>query len=451
LPRANPRQAAFAILQRIEKERSYADILLDRELSQGGLQGPDRGLLTELVYGVLRRRGTLDFVINQCSRIRTDRLEHAVLNLLRLGLYQILYLDRIPVAAAVNETVKLARSCVPRAAGFVNAVLRQADRQRDDISFPDRDRDLIANLAALHSHPPWLVQLWVEQLGAADAEGLARAMSETPPVTLRVNTLRTSRTGLLERFAAAGVAASPTSYSPLGIRLDVHTPIAALPGYDEGLFTVQDEASQLVAQLLGPLPGDRILDLCAAPGGKATCLAELMANQGEIVACDSNPRRLAQIPLLAGRLGVGIIRTMHADAEQPLGIPAEGAYPRVLVDAPCSGLGVLRRNPEGKWWRTETDIATLAVRQRAILAGAAVTVAAGGLLLYATCSTSSAENEEVVEEFLSQHGDFVLEDVRKLFPQFAALCSDRGFFRSWPHRHGMDGFFAARLRKKDVS
>ena len=455
LSSSNPRRAAFDILLRIEKERSYADILIDRELSGGALQGPDRGLLTELVYGVLRRQGTLDHIINQFSHQRTDRLERAVLILLRLGLYQIFFLDRVPVSAAVNETVELAKVLAPRAAGFSNAVLRRADRERDAISYPDPLRDPAAFLAARHSHPAWICARWIEQLGAEEAGALAKIMSEAPPMTVRTNTLKISRDSLIARLAAEGASAVTTRFSPAGLQVSAPFPLARLASFQEGLFTIQDESSQLAALFLAPRPGERVLDVCAAPGGKTTYLAQLMENRGAILAGDAALRKLAFIEETARRLGITTITTIQIDATRPLaesGISlltqtAAPRFDRVLVDAPCSGLGVLRRNPEGKWWKTPADMATLVRRQKAILHNVAGLPADGGTLLYATCSTTPEENEEVIADFLSKRTDFMLEDLRMLFPEYAELCTATGCFRSWPHRHGMDGFFAARLRK----
>lgn len=444
---SNPRHAAFTILARIEKERSYSDILIDRELSLGALQGPDRGLLTELVYGVLRRQGTLDHVIGQFSRIAVSRLERAVLGLLRLGLYQLLFLDRIPASAAVNETVKLAHILAPRSAGFINAVLRQADRQRDSIKYPDRGRSPHDYLAARYSHPVWIVKEWERQLGFEGAEQLAEAMSDIPPLTIRCNTLRISRKELAERLSAEGATTTDCAYSPLGLHLSTGTPAATLVSFREGLFSIQDEASQIAALLVGAVPGERILDLCAAPGGKATCLAELMGNRGEIIACDIHPRRLEQVTTFAARLGIGIIRTMAQDASLPDVMHKGELFDRVLLDAPCSGLGVLRRNPESKWWKRPEDIRVLAEKQRSILANAAALVRPGGVLVYSTCSTATAEDEGVLDDFLSRNSGFVLEDLRRHFLQYAPLLTERGMFRSWPHQHGMDGFFAARLKR----
>ncbi len=440
-----PRRAAFDILLRIERERSYADILIDRELSAGALKGPDRGLLTELVYGVLRRQGTLDHIIGHFSTQRIDKLERAVHLLLRLGLYQALFLDRVPVSAAVNETVKLAHDLAPRAAGFINAVLRQADRERDAIPWPDRDADPAGFISARYSNPPWITADWIDQLGMEAAEALARAMLATPPLTVRVNTLKTGREELRARLAGEGVTAEPGRYSPFALHLSGHVQLGALPSFREGLFTVQDESSQMAAILLAPRPGERLLDVCAAPGGKTTHLAQLMDNRGAILACDASPRKLELVAESAARLGIAIIETLPHNATKPL--PKADRFDRVLVDAPCSGLGVLRRNPEGKWWKSRQNVAELAATQKAILGNAADRLAEGGALLYATCSTTREENEAVIDDFLSRRSDFVLEDLHELFPTHAGLFTGRGCFRSWPHIHGMDGFFAARLRR----
>lgn len=446
--RKNPRQSAFEILLNIEKGTSFADALVDRELSTDALQGPDRGLLTELVFGVLRRRGTLDYLIDCCSTQKASKLERPVLILLRLGLYQMYYLDRVPVSAAVNETVNLAKRFAARAAGFINAVLRRADRERESLPWPDRESDPIGFLAARHSHPRWLVEQWTGQVGPADVEALAEAMSGVPSLAVRTNTLRISRKALLELFAERGVQAKPTPFSPFGIRIlsPAHPP--SLPGFSEGLFTVQDESSQLAVLFLSPLPGETILDLCAAPGGKATHLAQLMENRGSILACDRDDRKLRLVQEAAARLGISIIETRKLDASRPLIELGGRRFDRILLDAPCTGLGVLRRNPEAKWRLKPEDPARMALLQAAILRNAAEYLADGGVLLYSTCSTSVEENEQLIDEFVSERNDFVVENLQRVFPELSCLFTERGFFRSWPHRHGMDAFTAVRLRKR---
>lgn len=442
------RQAAFQALLRIEKERSYADIIIDRELKGDGLKGPDRGLFTELVYGTLRRQGTLDHIISTFSTTPLAKLERAVVLLLRLGLYQLFYLDRIPVSAAVNETVNLAKEAAPRAAGFINAVLRSADRGRESIGYPDPSKEPAAYLATRYSHPRWIAEGWLSKLGFAEAEELARLMSSPPPFTIRANRLKISREQLAKVLQEEGLSVAPCNYAPDGMVITSGASLPQLESFSGGLFSVQDEASQLAALLLSPEPGEAILDLCAAPGGKATYLAELTGNRGAILACDRNPRKLEQVREAAGRLGITTLSTMALDAVKPLPKLPAGQFDRILVDAPCSGLGVIHRNPEGKWWKEPSDPERLSLTQRAIITNAAAVLKPGGLLLYSTCSTSIEENELVIDNFINEHGDFVVEPVSRILPLLAAMETDRGFFRSWPHRHGMDGFFAARLRKK---
>lgn len=443
----SPRRIAYEILERIDRERSYADILLDRALARGELSGPDRGFLPELVFGVLRRRGTLDHIISSCSSKVIAKIERRVLNLLRLGLYQIFFLDRVPVSAAVDETVKLSKAVAPMASGFINAILRRAVRERESLPWPDRDKDLVAYIAARHSLPCWLVEKWIIQLGVAETESLAAAMNETPRLTIRVNTLKISRENLLDRFRDEGVEVLATEYSPDGIRILSSVHPAALYGFNEGLLTVQDESSQLASQFLSPLPGETVLDLCAAPGGKTTHLAQLMANRGLLLACDLDPRKFPRIEETARRLGISIIQTRSVDASHVLNELAERRFDRILVDAPCTGLGVLRRNPEAKWRLAGHDVERMARLQSAILRNASHLLADGGTLLYSTCSVSIEENEGVINDFLSENGDFMIEDLRTVLPEHPDVFTDQGMFRSWPHRHGMDGFFAARLRK----
>jgi 16S rRNA (cytosine967-C5)-methyltransferase len=441
------RHLAFDILYRIEKEHSYADLLIDQALTQQQVTGPDRGLLTELVYGTLRRQGTLDHLIDLFSSQKAHKLERSVLLLLRLGLYQLLFLDRVPVRAAVHETVELAKVMAPRAAGMINAILRRTDRERDQLPFPDPATNTVNYLAARHGHPSWISALWLEQLGLPEAEELAKAMAEQAPFTLRTNSLCIDREDLLERLADEGATATPTTWSPLGIHLTGGPPLASLPSFRDGLFFVQDEASQLAGLLLTPLPGESVLDLCAAPGGKSTLLAQLMKNQGQVVACDRHQRKLRMITENADRLGITMVTTMSGDASQPLPALVGHQFDRVLVDAPCSGLGVIRRNPEGKWWKSLEDLEHLATTQQQILVTAAGYLKPGGVMVYATCSTSLIENEMVVSDFLSSHPGFVLERVQDIMPALTDLATTEGYFRSWPHRHGMDGFFAARLKK----
>ena len=445
-PRSNPRQAACEALLRIEKSGEYADRLIDSELLVGSLTGPDRGLFAELVFGVLRRQGTIDHILAQFLDKPLGELDRSIHTILRIGLYQLMYLDRIPESAAVNESVNLARQTAPRLSGLVNAVLRTYLRQRAAISFPDPESDPAQSMAARHSHPVWLVEMWIAQLGTAEAEAMAAASSLQPPLTVRANTLRTGRGQLLKMFEEADVRASACQFSTDGITVAGRPVIRDLPGYGDGLFTVQDESSQLAGMLLGSEPYERVWDACAAPGGKTVILAQQIQDRGSLVATDLSPSKLRMIDAAAGRLGITCVSTAIADLRRPETAP-EGAFDRILLDAPCSGLGVIRRNPEAKWRLKHDDITRLAAAQRNFLENVAAKLKPGGALVYSTCSTSREENEDVVRDFLSRHGDFVLENISELFPGLPEFITVDGFFRAWPHRHGTDGFFAARMKK----
>lgn len=443
---ANPRQAACETLLRIRKEGGFADRLIDRTLRSCGLKGPDRSLYAELVFGVLRRQGTLDHILQQLLEKPMIELDPQALVILRIGLYQLTSLDRIPESAAVNESVNLAKVITPGTSGLVNAVLRNFLRRHTAISFPDSVKQPAASIAAVHSQPLWLAEQWLEQLGVAEAKLLAEASSRQPPLTLRVNTLRTTRKELLYAFAQQGISAAPCRFSPEGIAVAGRQTVVDLPGFEGGLFAVQDEASQLAGLLLGVEPGQRVWDACAAPGGKSSHLAQQMENRGELVATDISRSKLTRVQETMRRLGITCLTTAVSDLHQPDTFP-KGTFDRILLDAPCSGLGVIRRNPEAKWRLFSGDITRLAAVQKTLLRHAADRLKPGGVLLYSTCSTTEAENEEVVEEFLSQHPGFVLENLNDLYPAWSELFKFYGMFRAWPHRHDMDGFFAARIKR----
>lgn len=443
---ANPRQAACETLLRIRKEGGFADRLIDSELSSGILSGPDRGLYAELVFGVLRRQGTLDHILMQLLEKPLVELDPLALVILRIGLYQLTCLDRIPESAAVNESVNLAKLITPGTSGLVNAVLRNYLRRRDTISFPDISTNPAEAIATRHSQPEWLVEQWIEQLGVAEAQLLAEASSQQPSLTLRVNTLRSNRNELLQEFEKQGIEASPCRFSPDGITIVGRHTISTLPGFEAGLFAVQDEASQLAGRLLGAEPGERIWDACCAPGGKSCHVAQLMDDRGELIATDISRSKLTLVQDNVRRLGISSVSTAVADLHQPGTFPG-GYFDRILLDAPCSGLGVIRRNPEAKWRLFSGDITRLAAVQKTFLKNAAARLKPGGTLLYSTCSTSEAENEMVVEDFLLHHREFVLENLNDLFPVWSALFAFYGMFRVWPHRHGMDGFCAARIKR----
>ncbi len=445
----NPRHIAFDILTRVD-DGAFADLALDAALAKRERLDPrDRGLVTELVYGVLRLRGRLDFALSQFSRQPLGRLERGALRLLRLGAYQLLELDRIPSHAAVHATVELARQVgLERVSGLVNGVLRSLERERDSIPWPPPEtiRPYLQHVCSL---PSWLSKELLRQFPNAESRALAEALAGQPPVTLRVNTLKTDRAALLVAMEEAGHQVRPCNYAPEGIIVEKRSE-NPFPGDAEGWYQVQDEASMLIAHLLGAEAGDRILDSCAAPGGKTTHLAALTGNRGAILALDKHPQRVELIERGAQRLGCEKIEARTWDlTEVPDFLEAE-SFDRVLVDAPCSGLGVLRRNPESRWTRTSLDVKELAALQRTILAQVAPLVRPGGVLLYSVCTFTRRETDEVVSDFLAAHPGFVQEDLRGVVPEaWSGLITESGALRSFPHRHdGMDAFFAVRLRRR---
>ncbi|MGW8313771.1 MAG: 16S rRNA (cytosine(967)-C(5))-methyltransferase RsmB [Desulfuromonadales bacterium] len=442
------RSGAFEILNRVE-QGGYADRLLDGFLARNpGMDPRERGLLTELVYGVLRLRGRLDFALARFSRQPLKRLEPAVLLLLRLGAYQLLQLDRIPAHAAVHATVELAHQLgMARVAGLVNGTLRSLVRERNSIDWPtpDKPRDYLQHVCSL---PNWLAKELLRQFPNEQSCALAEALTGPAPHTVRTNTLKTDRETLLAALEEAGHSARPCGYSPEGIIIENRGP-ALLPCDRQGWYQVQDEASMLMAHLLDPQPGDKILDACAAPGGKTTHLAALTDNQASILALDKHLQRVSLINQGAERLGCKGIQTRCWDLTRFPDFLAAESFDRILVDAPCSRLGVLRRNPEIRWSRKPMDIRELASLQRTILDTVAPLLRSGGHLLYSVCTFTAAETDTVVKDFLAAHSEFSQEDFRRLLPAvWSTITTNSGSVRTFPHRHeGMDAFFAARFLK----
>ena len=477
------RTISLEILNKIESRDAYADILLEEAFRRYLFKDVDKGLLTELVYGILRWKNRIDWIIGLFSSVKPARMERDILNILRLGTYQLLFLDRIPVSAAVNESVKLAKVRGQRQGSFVNAVLRAIDRGRNEITYPDLSTDPLRHISIKYSHPEWLVMRFIQELGIDGAIRLCKANNEPPPLAIRVNSMYISREGLLLRLSEAGYDASFTSLSPAGLILKGAGDVVSIPGFKEGLFTVQDEASQLISLILDPQPGEKVLDACAAPGGKATNIAELMADTGEVVALDIKPQGVRRIEENLRRLGLKSVKTKVFDAAKPLGFTVktspfpqgmgdggmgpgfkifigaegvedsrcrfrEGEFDRILLDAPCSGTGVLRRHPEGKWQKREEDIPVLAMRQRTLMENVSMYLKPEGTMVYSVCSVIKDEGEGVVDAFLASHPEFIMEPaVPQIGDAGEGLICNRGFFKVYSHLHGMDGFFAAKLKK----
>lgn len=437
-----PRETAVTILCRAE-EGVFVDAPL--ALARQRLDARDSAFLLELVYGTLRNRSLLDWTLNRFSAKPVDTTDAWTRNILRLAAYQMLFLDRVPVSAAVNTAVEMAKAHGNKH-GYVNGLLRGLDRKRGTIGQPDH-ADPVVRLAIRFSHPLWLVRRWVARYGAEEAEKLLLANNQPAPLTIRANTQRTTRQALRTALEAEGVTVAETAVAPAGLTI-LATPqwLRALKTYRDGWFVVQDQAAQLISLLLSPQPGETVLDACAAPGGKTTHLAELMQDQGAVVALELDASRMVKIRENSRRLGITSIAPVQGDATSY----HEGSYDRVLIDAPCSGLGVLRRHPDGRWNKTEQTVDEHGKLQRRILQNCASLLKPGGTLVYATCTTEPAENDDVIDWFLVGPGSsFRIDDPRPLLPQAAAaLVDSRGFFRTVPSAPVMDGFFGARLVKK---
>jgi len=442
-PVSPARSAAFDILHRVEAKLAFASVLIAR-LDESNLSPEDRALAQEIVLGVLRWRRSLDYFIERYARRSIERLDLPVLIALRIGIYQLRFLTRVPQSAAVNESVNLVKRARTRSAtGLVNAVLRTAARLIHE-GPAEEIADSLERASIELSHPRWILERWVRCLGEDETRALAMANNTPAPLAFRVNTLRTTIDDVLKSLEVEGLKIRESALSPGAFVLESGRASAIVKSAEQGLIYIQDQASQLMSILLQPNGGHRVLDLCAAPGSKATHIASLSGDQAWIVACDIHAHRLATLRATCKRLGINSIDPVAADATRTLPFTdAAPTFDRVLVDAPCSGSGTLRGNPEIKWRLSPDDIFNLAKLQLNLLRNTASTVAIGGRLLYSTCSLEREENEDVVREFLANHDAF-----RVAQPNARTdLITADGFVRTFPHRHGTDGFFAAVLEK----
>jgi 16S rRNA (cytosine967-C5)-methyltransferase len=450
LRKKTPRAICLDILNRVEETDLHLDRLLgDSFKCYRHLTSLDRSFLTELTYGIIRWRGKLDWAIRQFSKIPFEKIESEIVNVLRLGLYQIMFLSRTPASAAVNEAVELAKQIRGRGgAGFVNAVLRSSIRRREEIHYPDIGEDPALHISVAQSHPLWLVQRWLKEVGGEESLRICAFNNQVSSLMLRVNTLKIDRRDLIEKLREEGLKPHPTTYSGEGVHLQDPPPTSELPFLKEGLYVIQDEASQLVSSILDPRPGERILDACAAPGGKTSHAAQRMENRGEIYALDLNAEKLHLIEEICQRLGIRIVKVIRADAAAALPLSKGLVFDRVLADVPCSGFGTLRKNPDLKWRRGEKDIERLSELQFSILSNLSTYVEKRGVLIYSTCTVFHEENEDVVERFLETHRDFQLDRMDRALPEKCRRFVHNGYFKTFPPQNGMDGFFVACLKKE---
>jgi len=434
------RDVALAALVNIEKNQAYSGLALQAETRRYSLSERDERLVWRLVYGVVSHSLSLDYILDQFCRRRVSTLSPSLRNTLRMACYQLVYLDRIPDFAAVNEAVTRARKTAGSGmAGFVNGVLRNVLRNREGL-FENLPADPTQAISIRYSHPAWLVDKWVKSWGSEFTAALCAANNEPVPLTVRVNTTRVT----VERFIAAsnekGLNPAQGKYCPQAVVFPADTPFSQVPGFKEGWFLVQGEASMLPAQCLEIHAGQDVLDMCSAPGGKATQMAAA-AFPGQVTACDLYQARLKLVAENAARLGQKNIITVQGDAAQLDRTLTQG-FDRILLDAPCSGLGVIRKKPDIKWTRQAKDLAELAALQQKILNSACNLLNPGGILVYSTCTLTHEENQGVIRSLLQQRRDLKLVN-----PGWPELTNPEGFIITYPHLHGLDGFFIAKLIK----
>jgi len=448
----DPRLQAVRLLVELQRGRRTLDALMDRmEAGESLRDSRDRDLLNAIVFGVLRWRGRLDYLIARFSKTPLGKIDPFILNILRTGLFQLIFLTRIPPSAAVHTAVEMAKSLsAPWVASFVNAVLRKAAAEHASVPFPDPLKEPVKALATTWAFPEWLVERWIGRYGSDAAALLCESINAIPPLALRTNTLKTCRPDVMAALAAEADGVEATGVAPDGIRVQgLRTRLTDLTAFRQGWFQVQDEAAQLVSLLLAPQPGETVLDACAGRGGKTGHLAQLMANQGVLAAMDQSAARLEQLREEMRRLGVSNVSIIEADLGQPASQDRGGRFDRVLLDAPCSGLGTLRRNPDIKWAAGKQDLQRYHTLQLALLERAAERLKPPGVLVYAVCSPEPEESVNVVRAFLAKNPEFLPDDDMPDLPEpIRELLDPQGFLQTYPHLRYMDGFFAARLRRK---
>ncbi len=443
--------AALKILDLIAKSHKTLDLLLDQESRDLDLLSKqDRAFFNAIVFGVLRHRGKLDHIITYFSKTPLKRIQPSILNILRIGLFQMVFMDKVPVSAAVNTSVELSKKVAPQwTVGFVNGLLRNAARHHHTVPFPSANDQPAKNLAAGQSLPLWLSKKWIKRFGVEQTLQLCTAINTPPPITIRCNTLKITKAELLKALDHQAKDIRITNVSEDGIRFSKPiTPIYEMNAFASGGFQVQDEAAQMVTLLLNPVPGESVLDACAGLGGKTGHMAQKMRNNGNITAVDTIRAKLKKLEMEMKRIGIDRVTTHVADLCNPVDALPGSLFDRILVDAPCSGLGVLRRNPDSKWSVAKQDLSKNAERQAGILNNLARFLKPGGTMVYSVCSFEPEENEQVIEGFLKNNANFAIKTkIEGIGHSVRNLLGEDGFFRTFPHIHAMDGFFAAVLHK----
>lgn len=438
------RAKAVKILSRFERSDSYLDKLMEHELEDSELSFLDKSLLTELVNGVIRWRGKLDWVLTGFYFGDYQKNLNIVKNAMRVALYQIQFLDKIPLYASVNEAVELVKRLQgEKTAGMVNGVLRNIARNLEGVRYPVKEEDIVYYYSVIYSHPRWMVKRWLDRFGESETEKLLQRNNLRPHVPVRINMLKYSPRDFLFYLRENNIYHYHSQFSENSFNIKVPgRSVFSMELFQEGKITVQDTSATLATRLAAPVAGHTVLDLCAAPGGKSFYLAELMNDSGRVIAIDKYPSKLNFINKGAERLGLKSIETIAGDSEE---ISLEVQPDIVFADVPCSGLGTLSKKPDIKWKREREDITQLAEIQTKILENASNYIKPGGVIIYSTCTIETEENEDIINEFLKRHPEFELDPAEKYLPE--AVCED-GYMKTLPHIHKIDGAFAARLVRK---
>jgi len=442
------REEALKILVKVFESKSYSNILI-KNLSES-FSSLDKAFITDMVYGTIKWKLKIDNAIENLSKIKLNKISPYILNILRLGIYQIDYMSKVPQSAAVNECVKLARKYGNAGAvKYVNGLLRNYCRNKNSVSYPNKREDAAQYLSIFYSFPKWMVEKLICQYGEDFTEDFLRASNEVPPLSIRVNNLKISKEDLKRSLSEKGIEVEDGKYLEDALYLKGVPGIANLDEYKKGYFTVQDESSMAAVLALSPEPGEFIMDLCSAPGTKSTYMGELMANKGRIISGDLSQGKLKLVEDNGRRLGLDIIETICHDASKVME-EYVGKADRVLVDAPCSGLGIMRKKPEIRWNREISHIEDISKLQKSILNVSGSYVKSGGILVYSTCTLLKEENIEVVEDFLKNNSNFVVDDIPgTLADKLKKGILNEGFMELYPNRDGIDGFFIARLKRVD--
>lgn len=443
----NSRQIALTILNDITENDAYSNLSINKHLDKS-VSDLDASLVREIVYGVLENKIYIDYVIRSFSKVRLKKIAPMVMNILRIGIYQMIFMNKIPDSAAVNESVKLAKKHTHKGSqGFVNGMLRNVARNKDNIELPDKSKDGEKYLSVKYSHPEWMIKRWVEEFGFKFTEQLVKANNKKPKLNIRTNTLKTDRDSLIERLEKQNLICTKTRYSRDGIIIENPINITNTVEFKEGYFQIQDESSMLVSQIMNPKEGSLVVDVCSAPGGKTTHIAEKMNNKGKVIARDIHTHKLELIDENSKRLGINIIKTEQYDATVlDKSLVEQADY--CLVDAPCTGLGLIRRKPDIKWSKQEEDIKDISNLQYTILQTTSNYVKKGGTLIYSTCTIEKDENINLVKRFLKENGEFELVDFKNLLDNSEEIIKEKGYLELFPNENDTDGFFISKMVRK---